>query len=106
MRGWARLRAALEPGVRASKVASSFSRRWCMRIHPLPRGLSNRAEARCSQENALACEGTGIGPPAQPGFAAGIAEKPPHPAEGAGNAGCRDIRERRHSLEKRCFRII
>jgi hypothetical protein len=66
----------------------------------LPCGLSNAAEAKCSQENALACEETGVGAPAQPGFTAGIAEKPPHPAKGAGNAGCCDIRERRHSLGK------
>jgi hypothetical protein len=56
----------------------------------------------CSQENDLAFEETGVGPPAQPGFAAGIAEKPPHPAKGARNAGCCEIRKRRHSLKKPC----
>jgi hypothetical protein len=56
----------------------------------------------CSQENDLAFEETGIGPPAQPGFAAGIAEKPPHPAKRAGNTGCCEIRRRRHSLKKPC----
>jgi hypothetical protein len=68
----------------------------------------NDAEAETveySQENALAFEETGVGPPAQPGFAAGIAEKPPHPAKGAGGAGCCEIRERRHSLRKPCFAL-
>jgi len=39
------------------------------------------------QENALAFEENVLGPPAQPGFAARIAEKPPHPAKGADDSG-------------------
>src|ERR1700722_4682907 len=108
MRGSARLSAAFEPGVRASKLASSFWRRWCIGVHPLPIGLSMMRRPKtveCSQENDLAFEEAGVGPPAQPGFAAGIAEKPPHPAKGAGNAGCCEIRKRRHSLEKPWFAL-
>src|SRR5205814_176718 len=48
---------------------SSFAREGCQIVR----------RAGCSQENALACERTGGGPPAQPGFAASVAEKPPHP---------------------------
>jgi hypothetical protein len=53
---------------------------------------------RCSQENALAFEENRLESPAQPGFAAGIAEKPPHPAKGAGDTGSYEIEQRRHSL--------
>src|ERR1700761_6456312 len=104
MRGSARLSAAFEPGVRASNEASSFSRRGCMRIHPLPKGLSVMRRP-VQPEDRLACEEIGVGPLAQPGFAAGIAEKPTHPAKSAGDAGCCDLRERRHSLGNPCFAL-
>src|SRR5271156_6420488 len=115
MRGCARLRAAFEPGVRASKVASSFSRRWYMGFILCPGGgqscrgrvqlgecfnaflliLWSGIDQLCAailwpngrvglgflvytfSKNALALEEHRFGPPAQPGFAAGIAEKPP-----------------------------
>jgi hypothetical protein len=35
-----------------------------------------------------------VGLSAQPGFAAGIAEKPPHPAKGAGEPWYSEIRKR------------
>jgi hypothetical protein len=37
-------------------------------------------------------------PPAQPGFAARVAEKPPHPAKRAGHTGRCKIGERNHPL--------
>jgi hypothetical protein len=49
------------------------------------------------QENALAFQENVIGLPAQPGFAARIAEKPPHPAKGADDPGRYGIGERRQS---------
>jgi hypothetical protein len=47
-----------------------------------------------SWENALAFEECRVGATAQAAFAAGIAEKPPHPAKGAGEAWCCEIGER------------
>ena len=49
-----------------------------------------------AQENALAFEEDRVGPPAQPGFAAGIAEKPPHPAKGAGDGAIFVAGKNRH----------
>ncbi len=63
-------------------------------------GAFNGAEAGAAQENALAFEETRVGPPAQPGFAAGIADKPPHPAKGAGDARCYGSGGRRHLSRK------
>ncbi|MGC2401034.1 MAG: hypothetical protein WA510_14670 [Acidobacteriaceae bacterium] len=58
----------------------------------------NDAAGRVRLDEVLAREKNGVALPAQPGFATGVANKPPHPAERAGQAGCCGIRERGHAL--------